>query len=78
MIDLAGVSSEPSTLKSSARRMVPKEKRRHYTAPHNNIMMKSLNSLPTEDSFNRAVSVCVGISDNICVEHCYVCVYLGD
>ncbi|XP_017777199.1 PREDICTED: uncharacterized protein LOC108563122 isoform X3 [Nicrophorus vespilloides] len=32
------------------RRAVPKEKRRHYTAPHNNLIMKSLNQLPTEEN----------------------------
>lgn len=35
--------------KQPNRRAVPKEKRRHYTAPHNNLIMKSLNQLPTED-----------------------------
>lgn len=38
------------------RRSVPKEKRRHHTAPHNNLIMKSLNQLPTDDSeFDRAL-----------------------
>ncbi|RZB39923.1 uncharacterized protein BDFB_000431, partial [Asbolus verrucosus] len=32
------------------RRTIPKEKRRHYTAPHNNLIMKSLNQLPTDDN----------------------------
>ncbi|KAF5288662.1 hypothetical protein FQR65_LT11975 [Abscondita terminalis] len=35
--------------KHSNRRMVPKEKRRHHTAPHNNLIMKSLNQLPTDN-----------------------------
>lgn len=38
------------------RRVVPKEKRRHHTAPHNNLIMKSLNQLPTDDSeFDKAL-----------------------
>ncbi|XP_031352123.1 uncharacterized protein LOC116177320 isoform X2 [Photinus pyralis] len=37
------------TVKHSNRRIVPKEKRRHYTAPHNNLLMKSLNHLPTDN-----------------------------
>lgn len=38
------------------RRSVPKEKRRHHTAPHNNLIMKSLNQLPTDDSeFDKAL-----------------------
>ena len=38
------------------RRAVPKEKRRHYTAPHNNLIMKSLNQLPTdEDAFDKMI-----------------------
>lgn len=38
------------------RRTIPKEKRRHHTAPHNNLIMKSLNQLPTDDSeFDRAL-----------------------
>lgn len=32
------------------RRAVPKEKRRHYTAPHNNMIMKSFHQLPTDDN----------------------------
>lgn len=36
--------------KYTKRRAVPKEKRRHYTAPHNNLIMKSLNQLPTDDN----------------------------
>lgn len=31
------------------RRTIPREKRRHYTAPHNNLIMKSLNNLPTDE-----------------------------
>lgn len=38
------------TPKQPNKRAIPKEKRRHYTAPHNNLIMKSLNQLPTEDS----------------------------
>lgn len=37
------------------RRQVPKEKRRHYTAPHH-LSAKTLNELPT-DSFNQDVSI---------------------
>lgn len=38
------------------RRVVPKEKRRHHTAPHNNLIMKSLNQLSTDDSeFDKAL-----------------------
>lgn len=37
------------SVKHSNRRIVPKEKRRHYTAPHNNLLMKSLNQLPTDN-----------------------------
>ncbi|KAF5285163.1 hypothetical protein FQA39_LY16751 [Lamprigera yunnana] len=36
-------------LKHTNRRIVPKEKRRHYTAPHNNLIIKSLNRLPTDN-----------------------------
>lgn len=44
------------TPKQLNRRAVPKEKRRHYTAPHNNLIMKSLNQLPTDDSaFDKAL-----------------------
>lgn len=32
------------------RRAVPKEKRRHYTAPNNNLIMKSFHQLPTDDA----------------------------
>lgn len=35
--------------KQTNRRAIPKEKRRHYTAPYNNLIMKSLNQLPTDD-----------------------------
>ncbi|XP_044257652.1 uncharacterized protein LOC123006857 isoform X3 [Tribolium madens] len=38
------------TPKLTKRRAIPKEKRRHYTAPHNNLIMKSLNQLPTDDN----------------------------
>lgn len=38
------------TPKKTNRRAVPKEKRRHYTAPNNNLIMKSLNQLPTDDN----------------------------
>ncbi|XP_015834930.1 uncharacterized protein kmr isoform X3 [Tribolium castaneum] len=38
------------TPKYTKRRAIPKEKRRHYTAPHNNLIMKSLNQLPTDDN----------------------------
>lgn len=31
------------------RRLVPKERRRHHTAPHNNLIMKSLSQLPIYD-----------------------------
>lgn len=44
------------TKKQVNRRSVPKEKRRHHTAPHNNLIMKSLNHLPTDDSeFDKAL-----------------------
>lgn len=32
------------------RRAVPKERRRHYTAPNNNLIMKSFHQLPTDDA----------------------------
>ncbi|KRT79555.1 Pleckstrin homology domain containing protein [Oryctes borbonicus] len=32
------------------RRSVPKEKRRHYTAPNNNLIMKSFHQLPADDA----------------------------
>ncbi|XP_057656485.1 uncharacterized protein LOC130893998 isoform X3 [Diorhabda carinulata] len=36
------------------RRTVPKEKRRHYTAPHNHMLMKSLNRIPNDtDTFDK-------------------------
>lgn len=38
------------TPKQPNKRPIPKEKRRHYTAPHNNLIMKSLNQLPTDDN----------------------------
>lgn len=38
------------TPKQPNKRVIPKEKRRHYTAPHNNLIMKSLNQLPTDDN----------------------------
>ncbi|KAJ8939956.1 hypothetical protein NQ318_006137 [Aromia moschata] len=42
--------------KQSNRRAVPKEKRRHYTAPHNNLIMKSFHQLPTDNNaFNKMV-----------------------
>nr|XP_023015064.1 uncharacterized protein LOC111504637 isoform X2 [Leptinotarsa decemlineata] len=42
--------------KQSNRRAVPKERRRHYTAPHNHLIMKSFNQLPTDnDAFNKMV-----------------------
>lgn len=37
------------TPKQPNKRAIPKERRRHYTAPHNNLIMKSLNQLPTSD-----------------------------
>lgn len=44
------------TPKQSNRRAVPKEKRRHYTAPHNNLIMKSLHQLPTDNNaFNKMI-----------------------
>lgn len=44
------------TPKQSNRRMIPKEKRRHYTAPHNNLIMKSLHQLPTDNNaFNKMI-----------------------
>lgn len=45
------------TPKNKNRRAVPIEKRRHYTAPHNNLIRKSFNQLPTtdDDTFNKAV-----------------------
>ncbi|CAG9816546.1 unnamed protein product [Phaedon cochleariae] len=44
------------TPKQNNRRAVPKEKRRHYTAPHNHMIMKSLHHLPTDnDAFNKMV-----------------------
>lgn len=50
------MSSQTPTPKNLNRRAVPKEKRRHYTAPHNNLIMKSLNQLPTDDSaFDKAL-----------------------
>lgn len=47
IITEVSVQEKPKQLN---RRAVPKEKRRHYTAPHNNLIMKSLNQLPTDDS----------------------------
>lgn len=38
------------TPKQPNKRPIPKEKRRHYTAPHNNLIMKSLNQLPTDEN----------------------------
>lgn len=38
------------TPKLTNKRTIPKEKRRHYTAPHNNLIMKSLNQLPTDEN----------------------------
>ncbi|KAJ8930036.1 hypothetical protein NQ314_017201 [Rhamnusium bicolor] len=44
------------TPKQTNRRAVPKEKRRHYTAPHNNLIMKSLHQLPTDNNaFNKMI-----------------------
>ncbi|XP_022915028.2 uncharacterized protein [Onthophagus taurus] len=45
--------SQETVPKQLNRRAVPKEKRRHYTAPNNNLIMKSLNQLPTDDSFDK-------------------------
>ena len=42
--------SSQEILKQVNRRTIPREKRRHYTAPHNNLIMKSLNELSFEDS----------------------------
>lgn len=44
------IITEMSTPKNANRRVIPKEKRRHHTAPHNNLIMKSLNQLHNEDS----------------------------
>ncbi|XP_018569037.1 uncharacterized protein LOC108909240 isoform X3 [Anoplophora glabripennis] len=44
------------TPKHNNRRAIPKEKRRHYTAPHNNLIMKSLHQLPTDsNAFNKMI-----------------------
>lgn len=42
--------SDQETPKQYNRRAIPKEKRRHYTAPHNHLLMKSLNQLPTDSN----------------------------
>lgn len=48
--------SDQDTPRQYNRRSVPKEKRRHYTAPHNHLIMKSLNQLPTDNgAFDRIV-----------------------
>lgn len=50
------MSSQDSKKLQLNRRSIPKEKRRHHTAPHNNLIMKSLNQLPTDDSeFDKAL-----------------------
>lgn len=49
------MSGEPK-MGSLHRRQVPKEKRRHYTAPHH-LSAKTLNELPT-DGYNQDVSIC--------------------
>ncbi|XP_018325988.1 uncharacterized protein LOC108737573 isoform X2 [Agrilus planipennis] len=43
------IEMSQETPKNKNRRAVPKEKRRHYTAPNNDLIMKSLNQLPTDD-----------------------------
>lgn len=48
--------SEHDPPKQFNRRTIPKEKRRHYTAPHNHLLMKSLNQLPIgHNAFDQAV-----------------------
>lgn len=37
------------------RRAVPKEKRRHHTAPHNNIILRNLTLLPSNNNFDKII-----------------------
>lgn len=46
--EMAGQQNEEPTVKCSIRRLIPKEKRRHYTAPDNSLI-KSMNHLSTND-----------------------------
>lgn len=51
--EMSSSSIQEPTPKQLNRRAVPKEKRRHHTAPNNNLIMKSLNQLPIEDDFDK-------------------------